>query len=299
MSVQCPWLPSSSQPPASDWIELHPEILRACPDACEAVLLQGGAVNRCFRVRTQTEVFAVRLGVADPGKYGFDRVQELAFYGEAERRGLAPPLKASDPSKGVLVMQFIDGKVVSEETIRQPGVLPKIVELVHALHAVESPEKGDGKTIDHIRFFMGKLKEHNALSREWEAVVTHAIEEMPVASSLVLCHNDLAFNLMEDKIGTLWAIDFECAGWNHPAFDLAFLCIWYKFSEQEKTDLLEAYAGDISLQQLNAAIRLGLLFSALWSRLEVVYGNKAYETQAEELFQKAAVQNVQSPVQSN
>ena len=134
---------------------------------------------------------------------------------------------------------------------------------------------------------MEKLREHHALPGCWEQSVTHAIKEMPAAKKLVLCHNDLAFNLMEDKLGRLWAVDFECAGWNDPVFDLAFLCIWYEFSEQEKTALLNIYQNNITLAELNAAICVGLLFSALWSRLEVAYGNASYETQAQELYDKA------------
>jgi len=110
---------------------------------------------------------------------------------------------------------------------------------------------------------------------------------MPL-SKLVLCHNDLAFNLLEDRIGRIWAIDFECAGWNNPAFDLAFLCIWYKFTEEEKQLLLKTYMDKkISMDELNSAICLGLLFSALWLQLEVIYGKDSYQQQANELYQKA------------
>lgn len=286
MNVECPWLPISL-PQSSATRDVHPEILRVCPDAHDVVSLRGGAVNQCFRVSTQKGNFAFRLGVDDPAKYGFNREKELAFYREAENLGIAPPLTNADPAKGILVMQFVDGHVVSKESIRHPGVLTKVIDLIKALHSVESSEMGAGKTIEHIHFFMGKLREHNALLECWEKSVTQAIEKMPAAKKLVLCHNDLAFNLMEDTLGRIWAIDFECAGWNNPVFDLAFLCIWYEFSEQEKIALLEAYPIKITLAELHAAICLGLLFSALWSRLEVVYGNTSYESQAQELYDKA------------
>jgi thiamine kinase-like enzyme len=110
---------------------------------------------------------------------------------------------------------------------------------------------------------------------------------MPKADTLVLCHNDLAFNMLEDKGGRLWAIDFECAGWNMPIFDLAFLCIWYEFSDEEKQDLLSCYGKGETLDALNRAMVLGMLFSALWSKLEVAYGNDRYQKQAQDLFEKA------------
>lgn len=266
-------------------ISLH--ILAIFPHAQEAKLLKGGAVNQCYCVRTPNERVAFRLGVTDPARYGFDRVAELAFYREGERLGLSPPIIASDPSKGILVTQYIDGDLVDELVIRTPGVLSQVVTLMQTLHRIESSESGEGKTIKHTRFFMNKLEEHHELPPDWEKFVNQAIAEMP-SSKLVLCHNDLAFNLLGDKVGRLWAIDFECAGWNQPVFDLAFLCIWYEFTEEEKQQLLNDYSDNkISTYELNSAIRLGLLFSALWSRLEVVYGKEFYQQQANDLYQRA------------
>jgi thiamine kinase-like enzyme len=269
-----------------------PEILTIISNAKEVSLLNGGAVNECFQIVTETETFAFRLGISEPTRYGFNRDEELAFYLEGERLGIAPPLRASDPANGILVMHYIDGTLVDNLKIRSSGMLRKVISLVQTLHKVECSKSCEGKTVQHIRFFMDKLKEKQALPRDWELFINRSIVEMP-SSKLVLCHNDLAFNLLEDKCGKLWVIDFECAGWNNPAFDLAFLCIWYEFTEDEKKLLLDLYSEKkISLSELNSAIRLGLLFSALWSRLEVTYGDESYQKQAQELYHKAVMMNL-------
>ena len=236
------------------------------------------------------ETFAFRLGVEDPAKYGFNRDEELVFYQEGERLGISPPLQASNPAKGILVMKYIEGNLVDKQIIRAAGILPQVITLMQTLHKIEGPKSGEGKTIEHIRFFMNKLKEHDSLPTDWEKLIDYAIAKMPL-SRLVLCHNDLAFNLLEDRSdGRLWAVDFECAGWNNPAFDLAFLCIWYEFTQEEKQQLLKTYADKkISMDELNSAICLGLLFSALWSQLEVIYGTDYYQQKANELYQKAFI----------
>jgi thiamine kinase-like enzyme len=266
------------------------DILAFFPDAQEAKLLKGGDVNQCYCIKTSKETFAFRLGIADPGRYGFNRDEELTFYQEGERLGVSPPLRSSDPPKGILVMQYINGNLIDKQIIRAAGVLPKVITLVQALHKIECPKSGEGKTIEHIRFFMNKLKEHHSLPADWEKLINNAISKMPL-SKLVLCHNDLAFNLLEDRIDSrVWAIDFECAGWNNPAFDLAFLCIWYEFTEEEKELILKTYTDKkISMPELNSAICLGLLFSALWSKLEVIYGDDSYQQKANELYQKALI----------
>lgn len=276
--------------PLSIASKIPSDILAIFPNAQEAKLLKGGAVNQCYCVRTLKEVFAFRIGVADPAKYGFNRDEELTFYREGERLGISPSLKTSDPTKGILVMKYIEGNLVDDQIVRAADILPQVITLMQTLHTIEGSKSGEGKTIEHIRFFMKKLKEYDSLPADWEKLINHAIAKMPL-SKLVLCHNDLAFNLLEDKIdGRLWAIDFECAGWNNPAFDLAFLCIWYEFSEEEKQLLLKTYTGKkISMDELNSAICLGLLFSALWSQLEVIYGKDSYQRQANELYQKALI----------
>lgn len=69
-----------------------------------------------------------------------------------------------------------------------------------------------------------------------------------------------------------------------------FLCIWYEFTQEEKQLLLKTYTDKkISMDELNPAICLGLLFSALWSQLEVIYGTDYYQQKANELYQKAFI----------
>src|SRR5580692_453578 len=49
------------------------DILAFFPNTLEAKLLKGGDVNQCYYVKTPKETFAFRLGIANPGKYGFNR----------------------------------------------------------------------------------------------------------------------------------------------------------------------------------------------------------------------------------
>ena len=57
----------------------------------------------------------------------------------------------------------------------------------------------------------------------------------------------------------------------------------------KRVNTIFIFPSDINLQELDAAIRLGRLFSALWSLLELVYGNEDYRQQAQELYEKVKV----------
>lgn len=272
--------------------EIPPEILVFFPNTRKAELLAGGAVNQCFKVELTEENVAFRLGVNDPSKYGFDRHKELQFYKEAENLGLAPRLRGAEVSKGILVMSFIEGDPIKEE-IKEKAVLEKVVQSIQLLHTIKAPSDSKSEIIQRIHFFIQELKRFNSLPSEWEMFIDSALNNITFFSeSLVLCHNDLAYNLLLEK-GKVWMIDWECAGWNYPIFDLAILCLWYEFSQEEKKQLLTEYYGNLEKEkELDSALCLGLLFSALWSQLEVIYAmteekKNDYQNQARELFKRA------------
>lgn len=268
-------------------ILLPQEISHYFPDAEEVSLLSGGDVNTCYRVKTAKETSVIRIGKPNLDNFGFDRDREYQFYLECERLGLAPTLKRIDVSNGILIMDYIDGQQVDNTLVRQLNLIPEIAKVLQTMHTVRCDEIREPITISYIRFQMEKLKALGYLPLGWEEAIQHTLEHTYISKELVLCHNDLAFNLLYEK-GRLWVIDLECAGWNDPLFDLAPLCIWYDFSPEKKQQLLTAYFGELKMEkELDQAIRVVLIFSALWSQLEVAYGNPNYQEQAQSLFERA------------
>lgn len=270
----------------SQTISLPKEISAYCPNATDVSLLCGGAVNTCYRVKTAKETFAVRLGKPNLENYGFDREREYKFYLEAEQLGLAPALKKFDLAKGLLVMNYIDGPLVDDSLVRQQNIIPLIAEILQKLHRIKCKEKQEPVTLSYIRFQLEKLKALGYLPEGWEKAVEQILAQTSFSNELVLCHNDLAFNILHEN-GRLWVIDWECAGWNDPLFDLAPLCIWHHFTREEKQKLLIAYYGNLKQEkELEQAIKVVLIFSALWSQLEVAYGKDSYQKQAKDLFER-------------
>lgn len=264
------------------------EILRYVPNPIEIAKLSGGAVNQCYRVSCSKGIFAIRIGKPNPENYGFDRYREWQFYKEGERLGISPTLRDGDPSTGTLVMDFIEGPLVDKTLIRHNDGISKVADLLRKLHSISCKEDKEPITLFFVRTFLEKLKFLGLLPEGWEKKIQEIINQTSCSKQLVLCHNDLAFNLMFEN-DRFWAIDWECAGWNDPLFDLAPLCIWYDFSTEEKKKLLVSYFGELKQEkELDQAIRLVLIFSALWCLLEVGYGEASYQKQAMELFERAA-----------
>jgi len=244
-------------------------------------------MNSCYKVETLQGDFALRIGKEDSGRYGFSRNEELKFYLIAENLGLAPHLRTYDLLSSVLVMDYIDGELVDDVLVRSENVLPKIVAALKRLHSRAPTEYQEPSIFSFIQAQMEKLKSLNFLPEEWEGAIKKIVEESRFCNPLVCCHNDLAFNMLIEK-DRVWFIDWESAGWNDPLFDLAPLCIWYNFSELEQKQLLTLYFGELKQEkELGAAIRLVCIFHALWSYLEVAYGNESYKEQAQALFAKA------------
>ncbi len=263
---------------------IPPEIALHFPVITRISELTGGFTNTCYQIQTPDGTFAFRIGQSNPEKYGFNRAQELECYQLAENHSLAPRLHSYDLSKGILIMDFIHGTLIDDTLIRQETMIPKVANFLLQLHSIKGPINQEPFTISLIKKQMQLL---DPLPIGWEEIIQSTLEKMPRTNHLVLCHNDLAFNLLI-KNEQLLAIDWECAGWNDPLFDLSPLCIWHNFSHQEKRALLQAYFGNTHHENdLDQAIRITLIMNALWSLLKAEQGDQSYYAQAFDLFAKA------------
>ncbi|MGD1926210.1 MAG: phosphotransferase [Paracoccaceae bacterium] len=207
--------------------------------------LGGGITNLNLRVSDGDAKFVVRLGQDIP-EHGVMRWNELALSRAAHALGAAPRVVHAEP--GVLVLDFIDARTLAEDDVRDPGNLPRIVDLVADVHKglgthLTSPVLAfwpfqvnrtyvtrllaDGSP--HASMLPGLMAEQDRLAEATGPV------------DLVIGHNDLlAANILDDG-QQLWLIDWEYGGYNTPLFDLAGLAGNNGLSEAQERDVLAQY----------------------------------------------------------
>lgn len=239
----------------------------------EIAPLAGGMTNRNFLVSDSGRRFVVRLGEDIP-LHGVMRFNELAASRAAHEAGLSPAVIHAEP--GVMVLDYIDGRALSPEDVREPARLAPIVDLIRRCHH-DIPRFLRGPllafNVFHVlRNYMATLRDGG--SRYAEEIASWPDRAMLLEAAVgpidvVFGHNDLlAANLLDDG-RRLWLIDWDYAGFNSPLFDLGGLASNNDFSPDHEAALLDAYFGrpaDAGLRRRYAAMKCAsLMRETLWS----------------------------------
>lgn len=207
--------------------------------------LTGGITNLNFRVEDAGRSFVVRLGEDIP-VHGVMRFNELAISRAANAAGISPGVHFHAP--GALVLDFIPSRALTEEEVRAPEMLPRVLDLLARVHSDVAPHlRGPVLTfwVFHvIRDYAATLRaDGSPHAAALPGLLTQAerLEAAVGPVDIVLGHNDLlAANILDD--GTrLWLIDWEYGGFNSPLFDLGGLATNNGLSEAQELAILESY----------------------------------------------------------
>jgi thiamine kinase-like enzyme len=236
--------------------------------------LAGGITNRNFGVQDENGVrYAVRLG-QDLPHHGVMRFNEQAAARAAAKASISPRIFYTAP--GVIVSRLLPGRTLTQEEIRQPENLARIIALIKRCHTgMNATLSGPllAFWVFHVnRSYVGTLsKSSNLVSKELPrlAELNEELERRAGKVDIVFGHNDLlAANIFDDG-ARLWLLDWDYAGFNSPLFDLANLSSNNGFYPSDDAALLEQYfeqpVDDATIDSFKAFKCASLLREALWA----------------------------------
>ena len=247
--------------------------------------LGGGITNTNFTVDDQGKKYVVRVGDDIP-EHGVMRFNEIAAARAAFAAGISPEIVYS--AAGVFIMQFIDGRTLTESDVREPQQLEKIIELIRVCH-IEIPKYFRGPALVFWPFHVcrnyiqtardGNSRLLDTLPRFLE--INEALEKSVGEIKLVFGHNDLlAANFIDDG-QKLWLLDWDYAGYNTALFDLANLSSNNALSSQQEDWVLETYYRQPPTDRLRyrfAAMKcLSLLRETLWSIVSEIHSTLDFD----------------------
>ncbi len=247
--------------------------------------LGGGITNTNFVVRDGEETFVVRIG-EDLPLHGVVRTQELATCRAAHACGLGPEIVHHEP--GALVMRFVDGTTLTEDAVRRPEMLERLVPVLRRCHT-DMPRHLHGATLmfwpfqvcrNYLATAQSGTSRVGARLAGWSAA-NGELERAVGPIQPVFCHNDLLPANFIDDGRTIWLVDWEYAGWNTALFDLANLASNSQLPPEQQGWLLEAYFG----RRLEAAERrryhaiqcVSLLRETLWSVVQELHATLDFD----------------------
>lgn len=232
--------------------------------------LNGGLTNRTFLVQADHRALVLRIAAEHTRDLGLDRATELSILRSAASRGLAPQVVFADADAGVLLYEYVSGRVWTAADLANTSNLEALAQLMRSVH--ELPESGvvfDALSV--AERYATQIRRNDELYA-FAVRCVNVIKDIPPPSNPVCCHNDIvAANIVATP--TLRLLDWEYACDNEPLFDLAVLVGYHELGEEQVATLSSAYcgSGDAEVRErLQQQLRLYLSIEWLWFAVRYV-----------------------------
>jgi thiamine kinase-like enzyme len=237
--------------------------------------LGGGITNRNFRVDVGGDSFVVRVAGANTELLGIRREVECAANTAAASVGVAPEVVHFLRPEGTLITRFIHGRALTEEEIRRPETIRRVVEALKRIHGMPpipgsfSPFRVVETYAEIGRRYHVDLPANFTWLSDRKGEIEAAFQRNPLP--LCPCHNDLLLgNFIDD--GRIRVLDWEYAGMGDRTFDLANFAVNQGFGDVQDRALLTAYDGEATPSGL-ARLRLMKIMSdfreAMWGIVQI------------------------------
>jgi thiamine kinase-like enzyme len=246
--------------------------------------LSGGLTNTNYKVVVDGTPFFVRVPGESTELLAVDRRNEHFNAKAAAATAVGPKVLYYLPEFQVMVLQFLEGRTMSNETLKASGMPSKIAQIIKRLHA--GPRfLNDFNMFRLTEFYLQMCGEHHipipqgysdrlpAIQRIEQALLVHPLPTVPG-------HNDLlAENYMEVG-GSLRLIDYEYSGNNDPCFELGNTCQELKYDEARISEVCTAYFGTASADKISR-MKLNMIMSdvgwALWAAIQAKISKIEYD----------------------
>jgi len=241
--------------------------------------VSGGITNQNFAVADQERKYFVRVGNDIP-LHGVMRFNELQASRAASQVGLSPQVLHWVP--GILVLDFIEGKTLSDKDVRQQHQLERIVPMLRTCHQ-EMAQSMRGPAL--IFWVFHVIRDYAATLVEGKSRMmgllpslldkSQQLEKAVGPVNLVYGHNDLLPANFLDDGQRLWLVDWDYAGYNSPLFDLANLASNNALPPEQEDWLLNSYFNSTVSAEIRHAYEAmkcaSLLRESLWSMVSEIH----------------------------
>ena len=247
-------------------------------------LLSGGLTNTNYKAIVDGKPYFVRVPGESTELLAIDRKNEHFNSKAAAEAGVGPKVLYHLPEFNVMVLEFIEGKTMSKDALKAPGMPTRMSQAIKQLHA------GPRFLTD---FNMFRLTEYYLkICAERSIPVSDGyIERMPIVEQIenamsvnplptVPCNNDLLGENYIDDGNSLRLIDYEYSGNNDPCFELGNTCQEMEFDEARIQEVCAAYFGSVSAGKI-ARMKLNMIMSdvgwGLWAAIQANISKIEYD----------------------
>jgi thiamine kinase-like enzyme len=248
------------------------DVLAVVPELREASAVEplaGGLTNTNYRVVSPAGAYVVRISGKDTGLLAIDRENELHNTIAASDSGVGARFVAAVPEHDALVLEFLDGVVLSGDELRRGDRLALVADACRRLHDSRR-FKADFDMFEIQRGYLGVVRERGfrlpARYLEFEPQVRALERAMRLRPEpTVPCNNDLLAENFIDTGGELRLIDYEYSGNNEPSFELGNIWSESNLSPGQLEELVAHYYGRPLRNRIARARVWGLMSKYGWT----------------------------------
>jgi len=237
--------------------------------------LSGGLTNTNYKVIVEGTPFFIRVPGEGTELLAIDRNNEHHSAKAAAQAGVGPKVLHHLPEYNVMVLEFLNGKTMSKDSLNAPGMPKRMADSIKRLHAGERLLL-DFNMFRLTEYYLSLCKERgikipNGYLERMDTVneIEKAMSAKPLAT--VPCNNDLLAENYIDDGQQLWLIDFEYSGNNDPTFELGNTCQEMQFNDAQIEEVCAAYFGEASADKI-ARMKLNMIMSdtgwGLWAAIQ-------------------------------
>ncbi len=264
----------------------HEKLIKSLPiwrGTLELSELSGGITNSNYLVSDGRRRYVVRI-LGEQPLLGIDRENEVLCMKAGHQCGVCPEIVYSEP--GIMVTDFIDGKVLEPEDVRSDEYMERIVTVLKAVHSAGPSLTGEMLYFWPFQVARTYAQRAKDLGAKFPPGIDEALKDVQTIEQEVgafvptLCHNDvLSANWIFDG-SKMWLVDWEYAGINSPMSDLGNLCANSQFTPDMEERLLERYFGEVTdanLRDLRIMRTISCLRETLWALVQTAISDLDFD----------------------
>ncbi|MBE0683818.1 MAG: phosphotransferase family protein [Anaerolineales bacterium] len=237
--------------------------------------LSGGLTNTNFKVDVDGIPYFVRVPGESTELLAIDRKNEYYNTKAAGEAGVAPRILHHLPEYNVMVIEFLNGKTMSKETLGEKGMPTRMAQAIKKLNQ-GARFFSDFNMFRLTEYYLRLCSERGikipkGYDERMETVklIEQAMSVRPLPT--VPCNNDLLAENYIDDGNQLWLIDYEYSGNNDPTFELGNTCQEMQFNDEQIAEVCAAYFGEAKTDMI-ARMKLNMIMSdvgwGLWAAIQ-------------------------------
>lgn len=269
------------------------------PEEITQVQIRGGMTNRNFYVVIGEKPYILRIPGACTESM-IDRGREYKNTMEASREGFHPKIRYFQPDSGIKLAEYISGaQTLNGKSARLEKNIRLTAALLKTLHGSGMDMEGSFQVFREYQIYKKIIEEQGGACYPGFAEMEEFLERLrkeleKLGEESLPCHNDLVpENLVKDKEGRLYLIDWEYAGRNDPMWDLASHFLECGFQKEEEELFLNYYFGELPDEKKQKKIAIyKICQDMLWSAWTIAKetAGEDFGTYGQERFLRAVKQ---------